>query len=282
MSFKTVLVHVDAEPAPDPRLTLAIDLANQFDAKLLGVGAELYRSLYGGGDFYGGYGYGAGYLIAAEMESVDADLKRAEEKFRSAAAQVRAGFDWRARVQFPLTEVAAEARAADLVITSRSARRGASDYNVAHPGALIMQTGRPVLVTPPDASGLHVASVVVAWKDTRESRRAVSDALPFLKRATSVHVVEICENKAAAAATAGRLTDVANHLLRHGVQATVDADIAERDAPAADQLLDVAERRKAELIVAGAYGHSRFQEWVFGGFTRTLLAQTGRAVLFSH
>ena len=85
-----------------------------------------------------------------------------------------------------------------------------------------------------------------------------------------------------ALATGGRLTDVANHLLRHGVQATVDADIAERDGPAADQLLDVADRRKADLIVAGAYGHSRCQEWVFGGFTRALLAQTARAVLFSH
>jgi nucleotide-binding universal stress UspA family protein len=282
MSFKTVLVHVEGEPAPDPRLALAIDLANQFDAKLLGVGAELYRSLYAGGDFYGGAGYGAGYLIAAEMESVEAGLKRAEEKFRGAAGQVRAGSDWRARVQFPLTEIAAEARAADLVITSRNDRRGASDYNVAHPGALIMQTGRPVLVTPPGASELKVTSVVVAWKDTREGRRAVSDALPFLQRAKSVHVVEICENKAEAPATAARLADVAHHLLRHGVQATVDADIAERDAAAADQLLDLAERREADLIVAGAYGHSRFQEWVFGGFTRALLAQSTRAVLFSH
>ncbi len=277
MSLKTLLVHVDGEASPDPRLALAVDLANQFDAMLLGVGAELYRSLY-----YGGEGYGTGYLIAAEMESVEADLKRAEAKFRSAAEQVRAGSDWRARVEFPLTQVAAEARAADLVITGRSARRGTSDYNVAHPGALIMQTGRPVLVTPPEASALTVSSVVVAWKDTREGRRAVSDALPFLQRAETVHVVEICENKAAAPATAVRLADVANHLFRHGVHATVDADLSERDATAADQLLDVAERRNADLIVAGAYGHSRFQEWVFGGFTRALLAQSARAVLFSH
>ncbi len=145
-----------------------------------------------------------------------------------------------------------------------------------------MQTGRPVLVTPPEASELNVASVVVAWKDTREGRRAVSDALPFLKRAATVHVVEICESETAAPATAARLADVANHLLRHGVQATVEAAITERNAAAADQLLNVVEQRKADLIVAGAYGHSRAQEWVFGGFTRTLLGQTTRAVLFSH
>jgi nucleotide-binding universal stress UspA family protein len=245
MSFKTLLVHVEADPTPDPRLALAIDLANQFDAKLIGVGAEHYRAAY-----YGGYGidYGAGYLIAEEMESDEADLKRAEEKFRGSAAAVRE----------------------------------ASDYNIAQPGALILQTGRPVLVTPPEAARLTVASVVVAWKDTREGRRAVTDALPFLQRAETIQLVEICENKAAAPATAARLADVANHLLRHGVKTTVNADIAERDAASAEQLLDIVERQKADLIVAGAYGHSRLQEWVFGGFTRALLAQTARAVLFSH
>ena len=277
MSFKALLVHVEADPAPDPRLALAIDLANQFGAKLIGVGAELYRSYYSGGD-----GYGAGYLMVAEMDAVDADLKRAEVKFRSAASAVREGADWRAAVQFPPVEVAAEARAADLVITSRSGRVGTSDYNIAQPGALILQTGRPVLVTPPHAARLNVASVVVAWKDTREGRRAVSDALPFLQRAETIQLVEICDNKAAAPATTARLTDVANHLLRHGVKATVNADIAEREAAAAEQLLDIAERAKADLIVAGAYGHSRLQEWVFGGFTRALLAQTAHAVLFSH
>ena len=279
MSFKTLLVHVEAGPAPDARLSLAIDLANQFDARLIGVGAELYRISYYGGE---GLDYGAGNVIAAEMESVEADLKRAEEKFRGAAAAVREGSDWRARVQFPLTEVAAEARAADLVITSRGGQRGGSDYNIAQPGALILQAGRPVLVAPSDAARLTVASVVVAWKDTREGRRAVTDALPFLQRAETIQLVEICDNKAAAPATAARLADVANYLLRHGVKSTVNADIAERDAAAAEQLLDIAERQKADLIVAGAYGHSRFQEWVFGGFTRALLAQTARAVLFSH
>ncbi len=279
MSFKTLLVHVEADPPSDPRLALAIDLANQFDAKLIGVGAEFYRSLYYGGD---GLDYGAGYLIAAEMESIEADLKRAAEKFRNAAAAVRGGWDWRAAVQFPLAEIAAESRAADLVITSRSFRRGVSGYNFAAPGALMLQTGRPVLVAPPEAAQLTVASVLVAWKDTREARRAVSDALPFLQAAERVQLVEICDGEDAAPSATARLADVADHLLRHGVKAAVSVDIADKDATAAEQLLDVAERQKADLIVAGGYGHARFQEWVFGGFTRALLAQTARAVLYSH
>ena len=278
MPFKTILVHVEAEPTPDPRLALAIDVANGFDAKLLGVGAELYGSVYYGGDNI----YGSGYLIAAEIERVDADLRRAEAKFRDAAGGVRAGSDWRSALRFPLVELAAEARRADLVVTSRSARKHASDYDVAQPGVLVLQVGRPVLVAPQEMVGLNAVNVLVAWKDTRESRRAVADSLPFLQKAESVDVVEICDDKGAEASTTRRLADVAAYLLRHGVMAAAKAHIAEHDAAAAEQLLDIAGRVEADLIVAGAYGHSRFQEWVFGGFTRALLAQTRRAVLFSH
>ncbi len=277
MPFKAILVHVEADPIPDPRLALAIDIANRFDARLVGVGAELYVNAYSGDG-----GFDGGYMIAAEMTRVDADLKRAEAKFREAAGAVRAGSDWRSGVRFPLTELAAEARAADLVVTARAARQHASQYEIAEPGALILQVGRPVLVAPPEMAGLSAASVLVAWKDTRESRRAVADSLPFLQKAEAVNVVEICENKAAEPSTVSRLADVTNYLLGHGVRATAKAHIAQQDAASAAQLLDIAEQQNADLIVAGAYGHSRFQEWVFGGFTRALLAQTARAVLFSH
>lgn len=88
MSFKTLLVHVEAEPAADLRLALAIDLANQFDAKLIGVGADI-------NDPFASYGgaYEAGPLIVAQIEAVQSDLKRAEAKFRSAAKALRHGSD---------------------------------------------------------------------------------------------------------------------------------------------------------------------------------------------
>ena len=110
----------------------------------------------------------------------------------------------------------------------------------------------------------------------------MADALPFLQMAETVNVVEVCESKAAESSTASRLADVANYLLRHGVNATASAQIAQQDAAATEQFLDVAEQNNADLIVAGGYGHNRLQELVFGGFTRALLAQTTHAVLFSH
>lgn len=275
MSIATLLVHVEADSSSDPRLALAVDLSNQLEARLIGVGAEFYRPTYYGVDV------GAGDLMAAEMAAVKIDLKRAQEKFQSAATAVRKGSEWRAAIQFPLTDIAAEARAADLVITS-SVQAHASVYRVARPGALILQTGRPVLVSPPGMPRLKAANILIAWKDTREARRAVSDALPLLQRAQTVALVEICDNADATRAATERLSDVAKYLLRHGITARPSVGVDELDRTAAHHLLEVASRHEADLIVAGGYGHSRLQEWVFGGVTQALLSQTERAVLFSH
>ena len=280
MAIATMIVHIDADPMPDARLTLAVALANRFEATLIGVGADPYSTAY----YASGIELGpvAGQMITADRAAVEAGLKRAEEKFRGAAGAVKAGSDWRAHVQSPLTMLAAECRAADLVIASHSHRDRNSDHEVAAPGLLVLHTGRPVLVAPPEATALNAARVVVAWKDTREARRALSDSLPFLKIAETVELVEIVDSKDAAPAAAARLADIAKHLLRHGVDASASVDIENRHATGADQLLDFAEQKKADLIVAGGYGHSRVQEWVFGGFTKALLAQSRHAVLFSH
>lgn len=135
--------------------------------------------------------------------------------------------------------------------------------------------GRPLLI-------LNAANVLVAWNDTRESRRAVADALPFLRRAETVDVVEVRDNQAAQPSVASRLADLTNHLRRHGVKAPAKVHICQHDAAAAEQLLDIAEQQNADLIVPGAYGQGRCQEWVFGGFTWARSAQSTRAVLLSH
>lgn len=108
MSYATLLVPVEAEPEVDCRLSLAIDLANQFDAKLIGVGAELWRTWAVGGEFDGGYA--AAEMYTAETALIEADLQKAKAKFEAAGAAVRQGSDWRSAIQFPIVEVAAEAR----------------------------------------------------------------------------------------------------------------------------------------------------------------------------
>ncbi len=145
---------------------------------------------------------------------------------------------------------------------------------------LVMQAGRPVLVVPSDAATFSADRVLVAWKDTREARRAVSDALPLLTKAKEVHVVAIPEPEGNDAATLAGADDVVNWLARHGVQA---AAIARPDFGGVGKSIErVADEIGADIIVAGAFGHSRFMEWLLGGVTRHLLRSAKACVLFSH
>jgi nucleotide-binding universal stress UspA family protein len=121
---------------------------------------------------------------------------------------------------------------------------------------------------------------VLGWKDTREARLAVRNALPFLKKASRVTTVEICTSDDQDLAR-GRVRDVAKYLRGHGVKSETDVRVhmAESDA---HHLIRVAEEDGADLIVAGAYGHSRLGEWMFGGMTRGLLDEAPFCLLMSH
>jgi nucleotide-binding universal stress UspA family protein len=153
-------------------------------------------------------------------------------------------------------------------------------------GDLIMQAGRPVLTVPSaaatglaDANHLPLDHVLVAWKDTREARRAVADALPLLLQASAVSVVEIADETDLDAAHR-RVSDVVHWLKRHHIHAQGSAQQSVgNDATA---LHTIAQERRADLIVAGAYGHSRLREWVLGGVTRDLLLNANRCSLVSH
>jgi nucleotide-binding universal stress UspA family protein len=168
-----------------------------------------------------------------------------------------------------------EARAADLLIIGRRHSRDDAD-----PGVIVLRAGRPVLLVPDTVATLPLRRVVVAWKDTRESRRAVRDALPFLQEAKEVVLVEVGEDESQSQAKKN-LADVAAYLVRHRV--IVAAEVWRRPrGPVAAELLHVVQEEKADLIVAGGYGHSRLGEWIFGGVTRELLSASPVCCLLSH
>ena len=144
---------------------------------------------------------------------------------------------------------------------------------------LIMRAGRPVLMAPPGAAGLKLTRTLVCWKDSREARRAVADALPILKASAGVDVVELAHEHEIEAAR-GRVADVGDWLHRHGVEATCVATPLTGTESA--HLSAIAEDIEADLIVAGAFGHSRLREWAFGGVTRDLLVKAERCTLVSH
>jgi nucleotide-binding universal stress UspA family protein len=145
---------------------------------------------------------------------------------------------------------------------------------------VVMTAGRPVLLVPQGASRLRGSAVVVAWKDTREARRAIADAMPFLKAAEDVIVQAVCEDDAVEAAVF-QTDDVVTNLKRHGVRARSNVTTAPTTSVALE-LCKVADAAMADLIVAGAYGHSRLREWAFGGVTDSFLHRPSCFVLLSH
>jgi nucleotide-binding universal stress UspA family protein len=135
-------------------------------------------------------------------------------------------------------------------------------------------------VVPPEVDRLKLASVVVGWKDTREARRAVVDALPLLQKAKEVTVVEMIANDGDRAAASRRVADVAAWLGRHQVDAS--HMVPNHRGDAVEQLIRHASDIEADIIVAGAYGHTRMREWIFGGVTRDLVTKSNRCSLLSH
>jgi nucleotide-binding universal stress UspA family protein len=275
--YRSILVHVTTGEAARARLALAVDLAERHDAHLIGIGAGcLNLPVDAVGD-----GSAAAAVVEIGTEALEAELRAAEARFRQ-AAQGLAKLEWRAFQEFAAGAIAREARAADLVVLGREDAGSSDGFSVAlSPGDVVLQAGRPVLAVPPGIDRLEAARVLVAWKDTREARRAVQDALPLLRGAGQVTVMEICEEEEKVGPAAARAQDVARYLLRHGVGAQGIARRAGEDGAAA-QIALAARAEGADLVVSGAYGHARLREWVFGGVTRELLRNAAHCCLLSH
>jgi nucleotide-binding universal stress UspA family protein len=268
MSFSTMMVHVDVEHDSERRVELALGLADRFQSALIGVaGCALWPAFM------------AGDVALTESNEYDAQkvMARFEKRGKSFRAQGRSlkQIEWRSALESPGELLLREARVADLLIIGR--RRSEGDYD---PGVIVLRAGRPVLLVPDTVAALPLRRVVVAWKDTRECRRAVRDALPFLQQAKEVLLVEMGEDKSQSQEKKN-LADVAAYLVRHRV--IVAAEVWRRPRrPVAAELLHVVREEKADLIVAGGYGHSRLGEWIFGGVTRELLTASPVCCMLSH
>jgi nucleotide-binding universal stress UspA family protein len=274
MSYSALITHVQPDSEAAPRLACAVATARRFDAALIGVAAEMIPPLAFDGGFYS---LEADWTTAMR-ETIEERLRMAREAF----AKATEGFGERAAfasgLELPCPALAAASRAADLIVAG-GAPHGGDAYRTCSPAELAITSGRPVLVAPPSAPPLRAEHVMVAWKDTREARRALSDALPFLEAAQTVTVVAICAEIDTASAKV-QVEDVARALTRRGVHAA--CKVVTHAHADGFQVLRQAAAIDADLIVLGAYGHSRLGEWVFGGVTADLLAQDQAYLLLSH
>lgn len=272
-TYASILVHAEPGVLATRRVEAAAKLARRLGARLIGLGAEAMESVPAADPFGG---YATAQWISAAQEQIGIDLKNAETAFRRDAAGV--DLEWRSVQDYPDRALCRAARAADLIVVSP--KRQAPGARAADPADVVMASGRPVLIVPDGDAVLDDVCVVVAWKDTREARRAVADAMPFLLRAKDVIIQAICDNADQEAARF-QVEDVAAALRRHGVAARAAVAQATKDT-VGNELLKIAGAANATLIVAGAYGHSRMAEWVFGGVTDDLMHAPATFVLMSH
>ncbi|RXG95507.1 universal stress protein [Bradyrhizobium zhanjiangense] len=277
MTYATVMVSLALDQSNEARLQVAGELAERFEAAIVGVAAAQFAP-----PLYFADGAEAQVLIEDGEASVKRRLASLEAQFRAATRNRGGHAEWRSAMDFPMRFVLEQARCADIVISGGQSPAFSDAFALASAKDLVMQAGRPLLVVPDNANWLDLRSVLVAWKDTPEARRAVVDALPMLRKARDVTIVEIPEQGDNRSVVMAGVSDVAAWLARHGVTATARVSEAARNESAAAQLDKVAGDVGAGLIVAGAYGHSRFRELILGGVTQYLVTQSARSVLLSH
>jgi nucleotide-binding universal stress UspA family protein len=268
ISFAALMVHVDVDRDSEQRVELAVALADRFQAALIGVAGCALWPAFAAGDV------GLTKSNQYDFQKAMARFEQTGKKFRARGHCLKQ-IEWRSMLEPPGELLLREARAADLLIIGR--RRIGDEHD---PGMILLRAGRPILLVPDTAAPLGLRRVVVAWKDTRECRRAVRDALPLLQEAKEVLLVEVGEHESHSQAKKN-LADVAAYLVRHRVIVADEMWRQPRGSVAAE-LFQLVQEERADLIVAGGYGHSRLGEWIFGGVTRELLAASPVCCMLSH
>jgi nucleotide-binding universal stress UspA family protein len=278
MTYKTILVHCDASRTVDGRLAAAADVAQRFEARLVGLHA---REPFEVVSFVDG-GMPIGALMDAYQAGCDAAEKTAQSAYDKATKGRNFTSEWRVTEAFSDDALAVNARYADLLVVGQADPDDPAGGRNDLPEAMAFATGRPVLVVPYAGTLSSVGkTVMLCWNASRESARAAADALPFLQAAEKVIVLVVDPDVSANGHGQEPGADVALWLARHGVKVTVQRDVA-ADAAVGDVILSRAADCGADLIVMGIYGHSRLREMVLGGVSRTLLSSMTVPVLMSH
>lgn len=276
MTYRTLLVHLELDAKNAGLLEITADLARKFDANVIGIAAcQPSQTLFD-------EGLSAGQRMIEDRAEISRALTAAEAEFRENLLGRVKNVEWRSRITYGslASYIAEEARAADLIITRPTSGSGLLDNTrCVNVGALALEAGRPILVVPPGVSSLTLNNTFVAWKDSRESRRAVADALPLLRLARNVTVLEAASSAAQSRAH-NHVADVARWLAKHDIDAEAVTTVLSGDD--ATDLYDELIESGCDFLVAGAYGHSRLREYVFGGVTRELLLSAAYCVLISH
>jgi nucleotide-binding universal stress UspA family protein len=284
--FKDILVHLDEGTRSETRLKLAVDLARRAGAHLTGIfvtdipGSDLF---YGAGMPYAGGG-GMSDIVNSLRADASARSDAIGQEFRDTIRREGLQGEWRVVEGDTVALLALHARYADVTILGQP--NVEEPYKGPSADAVLvnvmLSAGRPVLAVPYAGHFETLGErVLVAWNASRESTRAINDAMPLLRGAKMVTVLAVNPKHGIEGHGDVPAADIALHLARHGVRAEAAHTIA-RDISEGDAILSDAADIGVDLIVSGGYGHSRAREMVFGGVTRTLIQEMTVPMLLSH
>ncbi len=278
MSYPDILVQVDDGPTSQPRVAGAAALAARWGAGLTGVFLKSEFLLnYMAAD-------SLSYLTPADIDMVLKDHAdgvaaagaKAREVFEQAAREAGVTTDWRLIGGDQPDELIACARRFDLTVFPTAAVASFSQTKTTA-AQLALASGGPVLVVPDGGFGPTIGKrVLVAWKGSRESARALRDAWPVIAGAESAHVLIVPPH-----GETGADPRLLQHFERHGCKAEIHVEAGD-DAAAGDILREQIEALEIDLVVMGLYGRTRLQELVLGGVSREMLREPPVPLLVSH
>ncbi|MGZ5875610.1 MAG: universal stress protein [Bradyrhizobium sp.] len=277
MAFRDILLTLTSYPEPTPLSVVgeAVSLASQLGAHIAALSCEMHVQVPG--HFMSGAVAGLPGVIAGEAAKSRRNAQDLLDAFEAAAA--KAGVSSESILEkcktFEAPELLVEyARLRDLTIMPESNDRWYAE-------AVMFGSGRPTLILPqtPRSRGIGLGTVAVAWDFSRAAARAVSDAMPLLEKAKMVRIVTVLNEKRLDSKHSAE--ELAKNLSRHGVEIVLDR-VDARGRPIGGVLEAYVASHELDLLVMGAYGHSRLREFVLGGATDSMLSKPPLPILFSH
>ena len=283
MSFKDVLVALTTYPEPTPVAAVddAVDLAAAFGAKISAIVCEI-KIKSPPGSLLADYLLHIPAMIAAETQKSASNAQQLLAAFQD-AAEKREIFGERISEHCLISEVpdvfVEYARLRDLTIVPVPEGDRIDQW---YAESVIFGSGRPTIIlshTRTRAAPFALNTVIMAWDFSRPAARAVADAMPLLKQAKRVRILTVSNEKAIDTRRSG--AELAKHLARHGVDAVLD-EVDAKDRGIGEVFEAHATYRNADLLVMGAYGHSRIREFILGGATKSMLSRPPLPIFMSH
>ena len=279
MTYKTILVSLNDVPRADAMIDAAAQIAKTFDSHL--IGCYVIPSVM----VYPEIGFASPYAVDdTRQQYFKTNIAIVKERFEAKLRRDGLKGEWRT-VNTLYSEIAPSVmehgRAADLIMVSQIVEDQLANIEPGLVERVVMESGRPVLIIPQKGTLEEIKSVVVGFNATREATRALFDGLPLLRSAKEVRVVWVDPNQERSVAGEVPGAEAAATLARHGVRATAEG-LAAGGINAGEALLQHVNDLGAELLVMGAYAHSRMREYIFGGASQHVLAHAKVPVLMSH